>query len=97
MLTELVFKQVEEAGVIRHVSDPVQVTGDFGLQLKFIASKNDFYILHSMNGTDYSIAYFSGNTKTDVINVPVRGIIPGMYIKISSNTEPASGKILMSE
>lgn len=42
MLTELVFKQVEEAGIIRHVSDPVQVTGDFGLQLKFIASKNDF-------------------------------------------------------
>ena len=74
MLTELVFKKVEEAGIIRHVSDPVQVTGDFGLQLKFIASKNDFYILHSMDGTDYS-----------------------MYIKISSNTEPASGKILMSE
>ena len=44
MLTELVFKQVEEAGVIRHVSDPVQVKGDFGLQLKVIASKNDFYI-----------------------------------------------------
>lgn len=42
MLTELVFKKVEEAGIIRHVSDPVQVTGDFGLQLKFIASKNDF-------------------------------------------------------
>jgi hypothetical protein len=50
-----------------------------------------------MDDTDYSIAYFSGNTKTDVINVPVRGIIPGMYIKISANTEPASGKILMSE
>lgn len=42
MLTELVFKQVEEAGVICHVSDPVQVTGDFGLQLKFIASKMIF-------------------------------------------------------
>lgn len=88
MLTELVFKQVEEAGVIRHVSDPVQVTGDFGLQLKFIASKNDFYILHSMDGADYNIAYFSGNTKTDVINVPVRGIdVPHWDMTIMDNWE----------
>lgn len=49
-----------------------------------------------MDGENFAGSHYEFNVG-NLFSKPVRGIIPGMYIKISTNNEPASGHILMSE
>lgn len=95
-LQNLEFKQVTNGSYIHYESDSMQLTGDCGVQLTFTGDRNDITVLTSMDGDNFVGVHYEFNVG-NLFSKPVRGIIPGMYIKISANTKPASGKILMSE
>lgn len=96
MLTDLVFSKEGEGADSRFVSDAVQVTDDFGLQVSFSTRQNDLRLLYSMDGDNYKEA-FKGFFTDTLFSKVVRGVIQGMYIKVSCNNMPSSGKILAVE
>ena len=95
-LQNLEFKQKASGDYVHYESEPVQLTGDCGIQLLFKGNKNDVTVLSGMDGENFAGSHSEFNVG-NLFSTPVRGIIPGMYIKISTNNEPASGHILMSE
>lgn len=95
-LQNLEFKQKVSGDYVRYESESVQLTGDCGIQLLFKGNKNDVKVFSGMDGENFAGIHYDSNVG-NLFSKTVRGIIPGMYIKISTNTEPASGKILMSE
>ncbi len=99
MLQELSFTAMEDGTFI---SAAIQVTSDVGIHLEFPAqarrprSENRVSIEQSMTGdgfvechTEYSVG--------QLYDKAVEGVIPGMYlrVRVSSESMPASGHILM--
>lgn len=93
-LTDLTFSKHGEA----YVSDPVQLQSDAGLHLEFTSEdkNNRFALFQSMTNTNY-VPFGSYNNVGSTIDVAITGVIPGMYIKVQSISQPTLAKILVSE
>lgn len=93
-LTDLTFSKHGEA----YVSDPVQLQSDAGLHLEFTSEdkNNRFALFQSMTNTNY-VPFGSYNYVGSTIDVAITGVIPGMYIKVYSISQPTLAKILVSE
>ena len=93
-LTNLTFSKHGEA----YVSDPVQLQSDAGLHLEFTSEdkNNRFALFQSMTNTNY-VPFGSYNYVGSTIDVAITGVIPGMYIKVQSISQPTLAKILVSE
>ncbi len=93
-LTDLTFSKHGEA----YVSDPVQLQSDAGLHLEFTSEdkNNRFALFQSMTNTNY-VPFGSYNYVGSTIDVAITGVIPGMYIKVQSISQPTLAKILVSE
>ena len=93
-LTDLTFSKQGEA----YVSDPVQLQSDAGLHLEFTSEdkNNRFALFQSMTNTNY-VPFGSYNYVGSTIDVAITGVIPGMYIKVKSISQPTLAKILVSE
>lgn len=92
-LTDLTFSKHGEA----YVSDPVQLQSDAGLHLEFTSEdkNNRFALFQSMTNTNY-VPFGSYNYVGSTIDVAITGVIPGMYIKVQSISQPTLAKILVS-
>lgn len=94
-LTDLTFSKQGEA----YVSDPVQLQSDAGLHLEFASEdkgKKWVALFQSMTNTNY-VPFGSYNNVGSTIDVAITGVIPGMYIKVQSISQPTLAKILVSE
>ena len=93
-LTDLTFSKQGEL----YVSDPVQLQSDAGLHLEFTSEDNNnrFALFQSMTNTNY-VPFGSYNYVGSTIDVAITGVIPGMYIKVQSISQPTLAKILVSE
>lgn len=93
-LTDLTFSKHGEA----YVSDPVQLQSDAGLHLEFASEdkNNGVALFQSMTNTNY-VPFGSYNYVGSTIDVAIIGVIPGMYIKVQSISQPTLAKILVSE
>lgn len=93
-LTDLTFSEQGEA----YVCDPVQLQSDAGLHLEFASEdkNNRFALFQSMANTNY-VPFGSYNYVGSTIDVAITGVIPGMYIKVQSISQPTLAKILVSE
>lgn len=92
-LTDLTFSKQGEA----YVSDPVQLQSDAGLHLEFASQDNNGVALfQSMTNGNY-VPFGSYNYVGNTMDVAITGVIPGMYIKVQSISQPTLAKILVSE
>lgn len=94
-LTDLTFSKQGEA----YVSDPVQLQSDAGLHLEFASEdkeRNNVALFQSMTNVNY-VPFGSYNYVGSTIDVAITGVIPGMYIKVQSISQPTLAKILVSE
>ncbi|MFK2438131.1 hypothetical protein ACIXRX_21475 [Bacteroides fragilis] len=93
-LTNLTFSKHGEA----YVSDPVQLQSDAGLHLEFTSEdkNNRCALFQSMTNVNY-VPFGSYNNVGSTIDVAITGVIPGMYIKVQSISQPTLAKILVSE
>lgn len=94
-LTDLTFSKQGEA----YVCDPVQLQSDAGLHLEFASEdkeRNGVSLFQSMTNTNY-VPFGSYNYVGSTIDVAITGVIPGMYIKVQSISQPTLAKILVSE
>lgn len=94
-LTDLTFSKHGEA----YVSDPVQLQSDAGLHLEFTSEdkeRNGVALFQSMTNGNY-VPFGSYNYVGSTIDVAITGVIPGMYIKVQSISQPTLAKILVSE
>ena len=93
-LTDLTFSKQGEA----YVSDPVQLQSDAGLHLEFASEnkeRNGVALFQSMTNGNY--IPFASYNYNGTIDVAITGVIPGMYIKVQSISQPTLAKILVSE
>lgn len=95
MIQDLIFSKEVDGEYARFVSGTVVVSGDFGLQMRVNSPKWNFYVLHGMGEDDFVESWFSGNIHDGLVSMPVRGVIPGMAVKVSVSVLPEYGKILM--
>lgn len=94
-LTDLTFSKQGEA----YVCAPVQLQSDAGLHLEFASEdkeRNNVALFQSMTNTNY-VPFGSYNYVGSTIDVAITGVIPGMYIKVQSISQPTLAKILVSE
>lgn len=93
-LTDLTFSKHGED----YVSDPVQLQSDAGLHLEFASEdkNNVVSLFQSMTNTNY-VPFGSYNYMGSTMDVAITGVIPGMYIKVQSISQPTLAKILVSE
>lgn len=94
-LTDLTFSKQGEA----YVCDPVQLQSDAGLHLEFASEdkeRNGVSLFQSMTNGNY-VPFGSYNYVGSTIDVAITGVIPGMYIKEQSISQPTLAKILVSE
>ncbi len=94
MLITLAFNQESAGAGMNYISNAVQVFGDLGLQLQFSdTGTNNISLLTSMDGETFAEVYNEKGIRT-IFSKPIRGFIPGMYVKVRTNTLPISGKVL---
>ena len=94
-LTDLTFSKQGGA----YVCDPVQLQSDAGLHLEFASEdkeRNGVSLFQSMTNGNY-VPFGSYNYVGSTIDVAITGVIPGMYIKVQSISQPTLAKILVSE
>ena len=93
-LTDLTFSKQGEA----YVSDPVQLKSDAGLHLEFASEdkNNVVSLFQSMMNGNY-VPFGSYNYVGSTMDVAITGVIPRMYIKVQSISQPTLAKILVSE
>lgn len=93
-LTDLTFSKQGEA----YVSDHVQLKSDAGLHLEFASEdkNNVVSLFQSMMNGNY-VPFGSYNYVGSTMDVAITGVIPGMYIKVQSISQPTLAKILVSE
>lgn len=93
-LTDLTFSKQGEA----YVSDPVQLQSDAGLHLEFASEdkNNVVSLFQSMMNGNY-VPFWIINYVGSTMDVAITGVIPGMYIKVQSISQPTLAKILVSE
>ena len=94
-LIDLTFSKHGEA----YVSDPVQLQSDAGLHLEFASEdkeRNNVALFQSMTNVN-CVPFGSYNYVGSTMDVAITGVIPGMYIKVQSISQPTLAKILVSE
>ena len=60
-LQNLEFKQKVSGDYIHYESEPVQLTGDCGIQLLFKGDKNDVTVLSGMDGENFAGSHYEFN------------------------------------
>ena len=74
----------------------VQLSGDVGIHLEYSEKPVRLAIYQSMTGDNYA-PIFATYDLGSIFDRTIVGVLPGMYLNIESETQPAVAKMLVNE